>query len=90
MSYLLTMTHDRSIKLFLTHHPFQTSPGNKEICMFYISRIIIFSVFWELLRNPILIWVQKALTMVVRIFERVGLQKNLGKTKVMVCTPGLI
>ena len=84
------MTHERSIKLFLTHHPFRTSPGNKEICMFYISRIIIFSVFWELLRNPILIWVQKALTMVVRIFERVGLQKNLGKTKVMVCTPGLI
>ena len=36
-------------------------------------------------RNPI--WIQTTLTTVVRIFEIVGLQKNLCKTKAMVCTP---
>ena len=38
--------------------------------------------------NPI--WVQKTLTEVVQMFERVGLQSNLRKTKVMVCTLGFI
>ena len=38
--------------------------------------------------NPI--WAQTKLEEVVRIFERVVLKKNLGKTKAMVCTPGLI
>ena len=38
--------------------------------------------------NPI--WVQTTLTSVVRMFERVGLLKNLGKTKAIVCTPGFI
>ena len=38
--------------------------------------------------NPI--WVQKTLTAMVRMFDRVGLQKNLGKTKSMVCTPGFV
>ena len=33
---------------------------------------------------------QKTLTEMVRMFERVGLQKNLGKTKTIVCTPGLV
>ena len=37
-----------------------------------------------------LIWVQTTLTEMVRMFERVGLQKNLGKTKAIVCTPGLV
>ena len=37
-----------------------------------------------------LIWVQEALTTTVRIFERVGLQKELDKTKAMICTPGFI
>ena len=37
-----------------------------------------------------MIWVQTALTTMVRIFERVLLQTNLGKTKEMICTPGFI
>ena len=36
------------------------------------------------------IWIHTTLTMVVIVFERVGLQTNLGKTKEMVCTLGLI
>ena len=36
------------------------------------------------------IWVQTTLTAVVSIFDRVGLQTNLGKTRSMVCTLGLI
>ena len=36
------------------------------------------------------IWVQKTITAVVRMFKRVGLLSNFGKTKVMVCTPGFI
>ena len=39
-------------------------------------------------RDPI--WVQAALTKMVRMFERVGLQTNLDKTKAMICTPGFI
>ena len=39
-------------------------------------------------RNPI--WVQTTLTLMLRIFERVILQTNLGKTKATVCTPFLI
>ena len=39
-------------------------------------------------RNPI--WVQKNLISMVRTFDRVGIQKNMGKTKAMVCTPGFI
>ena len=38
--------------------------------------------------NPI--WVKKSLTALVLMFDRVGLQTNLGKTKAMVCTPGFI
>ena len=37
-----------------------------------------------------MIWVQAALTKTVIMFERVGLQMNLNKTKDMICTPGLI
>ena len=36
------------------------------------------------------IWVQKTLTAVVRMLETVFLQMNLGNTKVIVCTSGLI
>ena len=38
--------------------------------------------------NPIS--AQTTLTMVVSMLERVGMQKDLGNTKAMVCTPGLI
>ena len=37
-----------------------------------------------------LIWAQTALAAMVRIFERIGLQKNMSKTKSMMFTPGLI
>ena len=36
------------------------------------------------------IWVQAVLTTMVRIFERVGLQTNLDKTKAMICRPRFI
>ena len=39
-------------------------------------------------RNPI--WVQTELNTMVRMFARVGLQKNLRKMKEMVCTSGFI
>ena len=39
-------------------------------------------------RDPI--WVQTALTKMVRIFDRVGLQTNLNNTKAMICTSGFI
>ena len=39
-------------------------------------------------RDPI--WVQAALTTMVRMFERVGLQTNLYNTKAVICTPGFI
>ena len=38
--------------------------------------------------NPI--WVQMAVMAVVRMFESLGLQTNLSKTKAMVCTSGII
>ena len=39
-------------------------------------------------RNPI--WVQMTMTDMVRMFDRVGLQIKIDKTKVMLCTSGLI
>ena len=36
------------------------------------------------------IWVQAALTKMVRMFERVGLQTNLDKTKAMIFTLGFV
>ena len=36
------------------------------------------------------IWVQKMLTVIEHIFVRVGLQTNLGKTKLIICIPGCI
>ena len=39
-------------------------------------------------RNPI--WVQMTLTLVVSVFDMMGLLKNIGDTKSMVCTPGFI
>ena len=38
--------------------------------------------------NPI--WVQTTLAAVVRMFDRLVLLKNIGKTKKMVCTPSFI
>ena len=35
-------------------------------------------------------WVQNALTVTVAMFRRMGLETNLEKTKLMVCTPGFI
>ena len=34
------------------------------------------------------IWVQDNLTISVVMFRRMGLEKNLEKTKALVCTPG--
>ena len=39
-------------------------------------------------RDPI--WVQAALTKMVRMFERFRLKTNLNKTKAVICTPGFI
>ena len=39
-------------------------------------------------RDPI--WVQTALTTMVRMFERVSLQTKLNKTKAVICTTGFI
>ena len=35
-------------------------------------------------------WVQYALNVTVAMFQQMGLETNLDKTKVMVCTPGFI
>ena len=35
-------------------------------------------------------WVQDALTVMVAMFLRIGLEMNLEKSKAMVCTPGFI
>ena len=35
-------------------------------------------------------WVQVALTVTVVMFQRMGLEMNLEKTKAIVCTPGFI
>ena len=39
-------------------------------------------------RNPI--WVQGTLMTLVQMFERVGIDTNMGKTKFMTCPPGFI
>ena len=62
-------------------HGFGWSAGEHNIC-FYVDDGQIAG------RYPI--WVQAALTTMVRMFERVGLQMNLDKTKAMICTPGFI
>ena len=62
-------------------HYFGWSEGEHNIC-FYADDGRIAG------RYPI--WVQTALTTILRMFERVGLQTNLNKTKAMVCTPGFI
>ncbi len=35
-------------------------------------------------------FLQHALTLLVNLFERVGLQANMSKTQTMICTPGRI
>ena len=37
-----------------------------------------------------LIWVQDTLTTLARMFQRVGLYKNLGNTKALACNPVFI
>ena len=48
-SYLHKYDYDRSIKLFVTHHLFQSSLRKKETHMFYVDNITTLSVFSELL-----------------------------------------
>ena len=62
-------------------HGFGWSAGEHNICLYaYDGRIA----------GRDLIWVQTVLTTMVIMFERVGLQTNLNKTKAMMSTPGLI
>ena len=62
-------------------HGFRWSEGEHNICFYaYDGRIA----------GKYLIWVQAALITMVRIFERVGLQTNLDKTKAMICMTGFI
>ena len=60
-------------------HGFRWSAG--EICFYADDG-------WVSGQNPI--WVQTALTTMVRIFERVVLQTNLKKTKAMICMPAFV
>ena len=62
-------------------HGFGWSVGEHNIC-FYTDGGRISG------QDPI--WVQSVLTTMVRMFEIVGLQTNLDKTKAMICTPGFI
>ena len=55
--------------------------GEHDICFYVDDRRIAG-------RYPL--WVHTTLTEMVKMFERVRQQKNLGKTKVMACTPGFI
>ena len=62
-------------------HGFGWSTGEHNICFYAdYGRIVG--------RDPI--WVQAEMTTMVRMFERVGLQTNLDKTKAIICTSGLI
>ena len=62
-------------------HGFGWLVGEHNICLYaYDGRIVG--------QDPI--WMQTSLTTMVRIFDRVGLQKKLDKTKAMICTPGFI
>ena len=63
------------------HHGFGWAAGEHSIC-FYADDGQIEG------RNTI--WVQTAQTAMVRMFERFGLQKNMIKTKAMICTPWFI
>ena len=62
-------------------HGFGWSEGEHSICFYADGGRI---------SGRDLIWVQTALTTMVRMFERVGFQTNLNKTKAMICTPGFI
>ena len=54
-SYFFTITHAGYIQLLATHNLFQTSLGNKETRMFYVTIVITFSLFLELLWKPTLL-----------------------------------
>ena len=62
-------------------HVFGWAAGEHNICFYAYDG-------WISGRNPI--WVQTALTAMVRIFERVVLHTNLSKNNSMVCIPGFI
>ena len=62
-------------------HGFGWAEGEHNICFYTDDERIVG-------QDPI--WVQTELTAMVRIFERSGLQTNMGKTKAMICTPGFI
>ena len=62
-------------------HGFGWSAGEHKICFYADNGRI---------AGQYLIWVQAALTTIVRMFERVGFQTNLNKTKAMMCTTGFI
>ena len=62
-------------------HGFIWAAGEHNICFYADDGQIVD-------HNPI--WVHTSLTEMVKMFDRVGLQKNLSKTKAMVCTPGFI
>ena len=64
-----------------SHHRFGWAVVEHKICFYADDRRIAG-------RNPF--WVKISLTAMVIMFERVGLQTNLIKTKPIVCTPGLI
>ena len=46
------MNHSGSKQLLVNCHLFQTSLVNKETRMFYVARIVKFSVYSELMYNP--------------------------------------
>ena len=62
-------------------HGFWCLAGEHNICFYEDDGLI---------ERQDTIWVQAALTKMVIMFERVGLQMNLNKTKAVICMPGLI
>ena len=65
----------------MKQHGLGWSAGEHKICFYeYDGRIAGKDPFW----------VQTILTVMISMFEIVGLQKNLIKTKAMACTPGFI
>ena len=49
--HIYVMTHDGFIQLLVTRHLFLIQSKNKETRMFYVSIVITFSIFLELLFN---------------------------------------
>ena len=80
---------DAVVRIFLmefcglkeAHHGMVWSVGGPNI-VFFVDNVHIAG------QNSV--WVQKTLTTVLHMFQRVGLNNNLVKTKLIVCTPGFI